>query len=101
VAYVRPHDVVLRRTDDRSRSDDAALPGEATVRFVSALGAKAWVELSYEAVWSRLKSPAKTSPSWKFPAANTAGFSCGCRASFPRIHRNRPESCDRTRVSDC
>jgi hypothetical protein len=24
------------------------LPGEATVRFVSALGAKAWVELSYE-----------------------------------------------------
>jgi len=48
VAYVRPHDVVLRRADDRSRSDDAVLPGEATVRFVSALGAKAWVELSYE-----------------------------------------------------
>jgi ABC-type molybdate transport system ATPase subunit len=48
VAYVRSQDVVLRRTDDRSRSDDAVLPGEATVRFVSALGAKAWVELSYE-----------------------------------------------------
>ena len=48
VAYVRPHDVVLRRPDDRSRSDDAVLPGEATVRFVSALGAKACVELSYE-----------------------------------------------------
>jgi len=48
VAYVRPHDTVLRRTDDRSRSDDAVLPGEATVRFVSALGPKAWVELSYE-----------------------------------------------------
>jgi sulfate transport system ATP-binding protein len=48
VAYVRPHDVVLRRIDDRSRSEDAVLPGEATVRFVSALGAKASVELSYE-----------------------------------------------------
>jgi len=48
VAYVRPHDTVLRRIEDRSKSDDAVLAGEATVRFVSALGAKAWVELSYE-----------------------------------------------------
>jgi sulfate transport system ATP-binding protein len=48
VAYVRPHDTVLRRIDDRSRSDDTVLPAEATVRFVSALGPKAWVELSYE-----------------------------------------------------
>jgi sulfate transport system ATP-binding protein len=48
VAYVRPHDILLRRPNDHSRSDDAMLPGEATVRFVSALGAKAWVELSYQ-----------------------------------------------------
>jgi sulfate transport system ATP-binding protein len=36
VAYVRPHDILLRRPNDHSGSDDAVLPREATVLRVSA-----------------------------------------------------------------
>jgi hypothetical protein len=43
---VRPHDVVLTPADDTAPSADARLPGEATVRLVTALGPKAWVELA-------------------------------------------------------
>jgi sulfate transport system ATP-binding protein len=46
VAFVRPHDVVLRHADDTEPSDDATLPGAASVRLVTVLGPKAWVELS-------------------------------------------------------
>ena len=47
IAFVRPHDVVLCRLDDAEPSEDAKLPDAATVRLVTALGPKAWVELSY------------------------------------------------------
>src|SRR5215218_2206599 len=46
VAFVRPHDIVLQRVDHSEPSADAALPEPATVRFVTALGPRAWVELS-------------------------------------------------------
>jgi sulfate transport system ATP-binding protein len=46
VAFVRPHDVVLRHADNTEPSDDATLPGAASVRLVTVLGPKAWVELS-------------------------------------------------------
>jgi sulfate transport system ATP-binding protein len=46
VAFVRPHDVVLTPAGDAGPSPDARLPGDATVRLVTALGPKAWVELS-------------------------------------------------------
>jgi ABC-type molybdate transport system ATPase subunit len=46
VAFVRPHDVVLRPADDGQPSADATLPGKATVRLVTVLGPKAWIELS-------------------------------------------------------
>jgi sulfate transport system ATP-binding protein len=46
VAFVRPHDVVLMPAGDGAPSADARLPGEATVRLVTALGPKAWVELA-------------------------------------------------------
>ena len=46
VAFVRPHDVLLAPAGDAAPSEDARLPGDATVRLVTALGPKAWVELS-------------------------------------------------------
>ena len=47
IAFVRPHDVVLCLPDNAEPSEDAKLPDAATVRLVTALGPKAWVELSY------------------------------------------------------
>jgi sulfate transport system ATP-binding protein len=47
VAFVRPHDVMLRHVDDTDPSADATLPGAASVRLVTVLGPKAWVELSH------------------------------------------------------
>jgi sulfate/thiosulfate transport system ATP-binding protein len=47
-AFVRPHDIVLGRSTSPERSDDAMLPGTAVVRFISALGQRALVELLYE-----------------------------------------------------
>ena len=47
LAFVRPHDVVLCRPENAEPSEDAKLPDAATVRLVTALGPKAWVELSY------------------------------------------------------
>ncbi len=47
VAYVRPHDMVLHRADAPPSGDEKVLPGEAMVRFVSALGSKALVTLAY------------------------------------------------------
>jgi sulfate/thiosulfate transport system ATP-binding protein len=46
VAFVRPHDVLLQRANFKGESADATLPGAATVRLVTALGPRAWVELS-------------------------------------------------------
>jgi sulfate transport system ATP-binding protein len=46
VAFVRPHDVVLRPPDDANPTDDSMLSGAARVRLVTLLGPKAWVELS-------------------------------------------------------
>src|SRR5262249_41407029 len=48
VAFVRPHDVVLARPLNPEPTTDAVLPGTAVVRFVSALGQHAAVELLYE-----------------------------------------------------
>src|SRR3954447_17277997 len=47
IAFVRPHDVVLRPADDAEPSKDAQLAEPATVRLVTALGPKAWIELSH------------------------------------------------------
>lgn len=47
-AFVRPHDIVLSRAVNPERTDDAMLPGTAVVRFISALGQRAAVELLYE-----------------------------------------------------
>jgi len=47
VAFVRPHDVVLDRAFIPPPSTDAALAGTGTVRFISALGQRATVELLY------------------------------------------------------
>ena len=46
VAFVRPHDVVLAPSGARP-GGDALLPGDAVVRFVSKLGNRASVELSW------------------------------------------------------
>jgi len=46
VAFVRPHDVILRHLDDLEPSADATITSAASVRVVTVLGPKAWVELS-------------------------------------------------------
>ncbi|MFL5317980.1 MAG: sulfate/molybdate ABC transporter ATP-binding protein [Microvirga sp.] len=48
IAFVRPHDVVLRVPENTDLSEDATLPDAAAVRLVTVLGPKAWVELSYK-----------------------------------------------------
>ena len=48
VAFVRPHDIVLSTATNLEDSEDAMLPGTAVVRFISALGQRAAVELLYE-----------------------------------------------------
>ena len=48
IAFVRPHDVVLRAPEDTELSEDATLPDAAAVRLVTVLGPKAWVELSHK-----------------------------------------------------
>jgi sulfate transport system ATP-binding protein len=47
VAFVRPHDVLLRGPDDNEPSADATLPGTGSVRVVTVLGPKAWVEVAH------------------------------------------------------
>ena len=46
VAFVRPHDIVLRPADHAEPSADATLRGKASVRTATVLGPPAWVELS-------------------------------------------------------
>ena len=48
VAFVRPHDIVLSRPGNAPSTDDARLEKPAVVRFISALGQRAAVELLYE-----------------------------------------------------
>jgi len=48
IAFVRPHDVVLRAPGNAAFSEDATLPDAAAVRLVTVLGPKAWVELSHK-----------------------------------------------------
>ena len=48
VAFVRPHDIVLGATAADGPEEDALLPGQAIVRFVSVLGPRAAVELLHE-----------------------------------------------------
>jgi sulfate/thiosulfate transport system ATP-binding protein len=48
VAFVRPHDVLLARADKAQMHVGTRLPGTALVRFMSALGQRAVVELLYE-----------------------------------------------------
>jgi len=47
VAFVRPHDVLLRGPDNNEPSADATLPGTGSVRVVTVLGPKAWVEVAH------------------------------------------------------
>ena len=48
VAFVRPHDIVLSPPNDPEPTQDAKLPDTAIMRFVSARGQRAAVELLYE-----------------------------------------------------
>jgi sulfate/thiosulfate transport system ATP-binding protein len=48
VAFVRPANVVLSKANGPVQSEDPVLPGAAIVRFISALGPWASVELLYE-----------------------------------------------------
>jgi sulfate/thiosulfate transport system ATP-binding protein len=48
VVFVRPHDVVLSPAGHAEASENVMLPGSAILRFISALGQRATVELLYE-----------------------------------------------------
>jgi sulfate transport system ATP-binding protein len=48
VAFVRPYDIILSSPDSHIATEDVVLPGAALVRFISAFGQRAQIELLYE-----------------------------------------------------
>jgi len=92
VAFVRPHDIVLSDAVNPQASEDAMLPGTAVVRFVSALGQRAAVELLYERKLIEAESSATGSTSSASTSATAAPSACGCRASTPRPTPTRPRA---------
>jgi len=82
VAFVRPHDIVLAPADDQEQTEDARLPGHAIVRFISALGQRAAVELLYE----RKLIEAESSREKLKELGLGVGDKCTIRLRSPRIY---------------
>ncbi len=82
VAFVRPHDIVLAAADDQEKSEDATLPGHAIVRFISALGQRAAVELLYD----RRLIEAESSREKLKELGLGVGDKCSIRLRLPRIY---------------
>jgi len=82
VAFVRPHDIVLSRPGAAAHSEDARLPNTAVVRFISALGQRAAVELLYE----RKLIEAETSREKLSELGLHVGDRCGISLRLPRIY---------------
>jgi sulfate transport system ATP-binding protein len=82
VAFVRPHDIVLSAPEDPEPTQDAKLPGTAMVRFISARGQRAVVELLYE---RRLIEAETTRESLK-ELGISIGDKCTVSLRLPRIY---------------
>src|SRR5262249_14486441 len=82
VAFVRPHDIVLAPPNGDEKTEDAKLPGHAIVRFVSALGERAAVELLYERRLIEAESSREKLKDLKLGV----GDKCDIRLRSPRIY---------------
>jgi hypothetical protein len=85
VAFVRPHDIVLSPPDDPEPTQDAKLPGAAMVRFISARGQRAVVELLYE----RRLIEAETTRESLNELGLSIGDKCTVSLRLPRIYARR------------
>jgi hypothetical protein len=82
VAFVRPHDIVLSAPESPEPTADALLPGTAIVRFISALGQRAAVELLY----NRKMVEAETSRDKLAELGLAVGDRCTISLRLPRIY---------------
>jgi sulfate/thiosulfate transport system ATP-binding protein len=85
VAFVRPHDIVLSPPNDPEPTQDAKLPDTAIIRFVSARGQRAVVELLYE---KRLIE-AEVSRESLNELGLSIGDKCTISLRLPRIYAKR------------
>ena len=85
VAFVRPHDIVLSPPNDPEPTQDAKLPDTAIMRFVSARGQRAAVELLYE---KRLIE-AEVSREGLNELGLSIGGKCTISLRLPRIYAKR------------
>jgi sulfate/thiosulfate transport system ATP-binding protein len=85
VAFVRPHDIVVSRVEDREPGQDAKLPGTAFVRFISALGHRTAVELIYE----KKLIEAEMAREKLTELAVSVGDKCTISLRLPRIYAKR------------
>jgi len=85
VAFVRPHDIVLSPPNDPEPTQDAKLPDTAIMRFVSARGQRAAVELLYE---KRLIE-AEVSRERLNELGLSIGGKCTISLRLPRIYAKR------------
>ena len=94
VAFVRPHDIVLSRPGNAPSTDDARLEKPAVVRFISALGQRAAVELLYE----RKLIEAETSREKLTELGLHVGDRCSISLRLPRIYAKA--DADRTKGAE-
>jgi sulfate transport system ATP-binding protein len=94
-AFVRPHDVLLRQIDQPEGNGGQWLPGTALVRFISALGQRAIIEVIYE---KRIVEAEVTRQALKELALRT-GTKCRIGLRNPRIYARR-EAEQQTRVAE-
>ena len=95
VAFVRPHDVLLARTDKAQMHVGTRLPGSALVRFMSALGQRAVVELLYE----RRLIEAELTREMLQELRLQAGNKCSISFRHARVYA-RHEAEEQTRVAE-
>jgi sulfate transport system ATP-binding protein len=85
VAFVRPHDIVLSPPNDPEPTQDAKLPDTAIMRFVSARGQRAAVELLY----GKRLIEAEVSRERLNELGLSVGDKCTIRLRLPRIYAKR------------
>ena len=85
VAFVRPANVVLSKANGPVESEDPVLPGTAIVRFISALGPWASVELLYDKQFIEVEMVREklSELQWK------VGDKCAISVRFPKIFARR------------
>lgn len=85
VAFVRPNDIVLLPLKHHRKTEDAKLPDAATVRFISALGQRANIELSY----NKKLIQAETTRTELEELGLKVGAKCLISLRLPRIYAKR------------